>query len=576
MAKTIKTREVVKDIRTHDSAANVGGRVKDIGIKTKDAVSENINETDAVSPEQYATDKITDETRQVTEATAIGTNKVADKVTSKTTSAIKKRIKEKAETSKPQNNQPKNNIKQKKSTPPKTKQQQTVKNQTKPKTVRQPNHSKIKQTKRSTQGASKTIKTSKNSVKGANRTVKTAKSTTKTTAETAKRTKQLAQASAKAAVKAAKATVHGIKLLAKAIVAAGKAIVAGVKSLVGIIAAGGVPAVIAIIVICLIGGICATCFGIFLANDDSSGTDITMSEAISQITSEHYAEITELQNSYTYDSFELTGATTINWKDILSVYAVKTTTSDDALEVVTMDETKLDLLRQIKKDMNVLSGSTSQRQEAVVTVTTDENGNSVKTVTYETKTVLTITITQKTATEASDMYNFNETQKQNLAEIMSAEYDDLWAGLIGASGNIIQTGSSFVGIGMFTWPFENDQSITSFFGTRSDPFTGEVRTHGGTDIAATLGTPILAAADGVVEIATWSDSYGYYVKIRHDDTFSTLYGHASALRVTQGQTVKQGQVIADCGSTGRSTGPHLHFEVIQNGIRVDALNYFKQ
>ena len=106
-------------------------------------------------------------------------------------------------------------------------------------------------------------------------------------------------------------------------------------------------------------------------------------------------------------------------------------------------------------------------------------------------------------------------------------------------------------------------------------FAGHRDFHGGTDIAAPLGTPILAAADGVVVTATWHNSYGYYVKIKHDDTYSTLYAHCSVLHVSAGQTVKQGQVIADCGSTGYSTGPHCHFEVIQNGVRVDALMFYK-
>ena len=159
---------------------------------------------------------------------------------------------------------------------------------------------------------------------------------------------------------------------------------------------------------------------------------------------------------------------------------------------------------------------------------------------------------------------------------MSDEYSDLWGELLGASGQIIQSGSSFVGTGMFAWPFEHDHNITSRFGTRVDPISGEIKTHGGTDIAAPLGTPILAAADGVVVAATWHNTSGYYVRIKHNNTYSTLYAHCSVLYVTAGQEVKQGQVIADCGSTGYSTGPHLHFEVIQNGVRVDALNFYKQ
>lgn len=92
---------------------------------------------------------------------------------------------------------------------------------------------------------------------------------------------------------------------------------------------------------------------------------------------------------------------------------------------------------------------------------------------------------------------------------------------------------------------------------------------------APQGTPILAAADGTVVAATWHNGYGYYVKIKHNNTYSTLYGHCSELRVSAGQKVKQGQLIAKVGSTGYSTGPHLHYEVIQNGVRVDALLFYK-
>ncbi len=81
---------------------------------------------------------------------------------------------------------------------------------------------------------------------------------------------------------------------------------------------------------------------------------------------------------------------------------------------------------------------------------------------------------------------------------------------------------------------------------------------------------------GAVVMASYdADGYGFYVKLKHDDTYSTIYGHCSALLVSAGQTVKQGQIIAKVGSTGYSTGNHLHFEVIQNGVRVDALSFFE-
>ena len=366
-----------------------------------------------------------------------------------------------------------------------------------------------------------------------------------------------------------------VKVATKAVVAVGKAVVAGVKSIGAIIAGGGVPAVVVIIIICLIGAIGGTCFGIFLANDETTGTNKTMSQAISELTSEHYANLTAMKASYTYDLLEVKDNTSINWKDVLAVYAVKTTSGENPLEVVTLDDTKINLLRDIMKDMNTMTGVVTPKVVAETVVTTDENGNSIKTTTYVTKKVLTVSILQLNVDEISALYNFNDEQKALLEELMSGEYNDLWGELLGASGQIIQGNSSFVGTGMFAWPFENDQYISSRFGTRVDPISGEVKTHGGTDIAAPLGTPILAAADGVVVTATWHNSYGYYVKIKHDDTYSTLYAHCSALHVSVGQTVKQGQVIADCGSTGYSTGPHCHFEVIQNGVRVDELMFYK-
>ena len=99
-------------------------------------------------------------------------------------------------------------------------------------------------------------------------------------------------------------------------------------------------------------------------------------------------------------------------------------------------------------------------------------------------------------------------------------------------------------------------------------------------ISRSGGTPILTAADGTVTIAnaidTWGGGYGYYIKINHNDTFDTLYAHCSSICVTVGQEVKQGEVIGYVGTTGNSTGNHLHFEVWQNGERTDALGYLKR
>ena len=152
----------------------------------------------------------------------------------------------------------------------------------------------------------------------------------------------------------------------------------------------------------------------------------------------------------------------------------------------------------------------------------------------------------------------------------------MWSGIIDSNGKILTPSGSYVGTNIFAWPLSVQGTITSRFGTRADPITGVVKTHGGTDIAAATGIPILAAADGTVEYAGYNEGgYGFYAKIRHNATYETLYGHCSVLHVTTGQTVKQGQMIAEVGSTGHSTGPHCHYEVIQNGVRVDGMNFYK-
>jgi murein DD-endopeptidase MepM/ murein hydrolase activator NlpD len=112
--------------------------------------------------------------------------------------------------------------------------------------------------------------------------------------------------------------------------------------------------------------------------------------------------------------------------------------------------------------------------------------------------------------------------------------------------------------------------ITSGFGMRRHPILGYNKMHRGVDFGASTGTPILAAGDGVVTYRGWSGGYGNFVQIRHNGTYSTAYGHCSRFgKIAVGQRVKQGQVIAYVGSTGRSTGPHLHFEVRQNGMQVN-------
>lgn len=113
--------------------------------------------------------------------------------------------------------------------------------------------------------------------------------------------------------------------------------------------------------------------------------------------------------------------------------------------------------------------------------------------------------------------------------------------------------------------------VTSAFGTRVDPIDGHLRVHRGVDLAVPTGTPVMAAADGVVRLTGRHGGYGNLVEVRHADGSTTRYAHLSEILVSPGQPVAQGQLIARVGATGRTTGAHLHFEYRVGGVAVDPL-----
>lgn len=115
--------------------------------------------------------------------------------------------------------------------------------------------------------------------------------------------------------------------------------------------------------------------------------------------------------------------------------------------------------------------------------------------------------------------------------------------------------------------------ISSYFGKRTSPFSGKSEMHRGIDFAGKPGSDVLAVAGGVVAKASKNGGYGYLVEIDHGNGYSTRYGHNQMILVQAGEVIKRGQVIAKLGSTGRSTGPHVHFEVIQDGARIDPMKF---
>ena len=117
--------------------------------------------------------------------------------------------------------------------------------------------------------------------------------------------------------------------------------------------------------------------------------------------------------------------------------------------------------------------------------------------------------------------------------------------------------------------------ISSYFGKRTSPFTGKTENHRGVDFAGKTGNDVVSVAGGVVTKAGKKGAYGYLVEVDHGNGYVTRYGHNQMVLVQVGEAIKRGQVIAKLGSTGRSTGPHVHFEVIKDGARIDPMKFIE-
>jgi len=169
------------------------------------------------------------------------------------------------------------------------------------------------------------------------------------------------------------------------------------------------------------------------------------------------------------------------------------------------------------------------------------------------------------ATQVAQMEDLSAAEESQLEALIQERQRELEAArrAAGITGGEETAG----GHGSFSWPVTG--TITSPFGWRSNPFGGSPEFHQGLDIAAPTGTTVTAAAGGTVIMAQWYGGYGNYILIDHGGGYSTGYGHLSAIYVSNGQNVKRGQAIGAVGSTGASTGPHLHFEVRIDGKPVD-------
>lgn len=346
-------------------------------------------------------------------------------------------------------------------------------------------------------------------------------------------------------------------------------LLAALQSLAAALIAGGWVAVFIVLLICLIALVAGSAYGIFFAAEAPDENAVTVQAAVEQLTGEYRDRLEEIENSVEYDRQEIEsndGSYAIAWHDVLAVFASQTAGDANGAAVAYLDEDNIERLRTVLWDMNELDWRT-ETQTREVEQTNEDNEPETTTIT---ETVLIIELTHHTPEEMREKYHFTNRQNEYLTLLSSEDTVTLWGELLGGfvqgSGELMAPGmDTVVADGALHWPLPVAGTITSPQGYRTDPFTGEVSYHSGTDISAPEGTPILAAADGTVTIAnatdSWGGSYGYYVKIDHGGGLTTLYAHCSNICVTVGQQVQAGQVIAYVGQTGRATGPHLHFEV---------------
>lgn len=441
----IKTKNAVKGtIKTIDKAAIAGQRMKQAYVQTKEKVEHATNAQEN-SAEEYAADRF---------------EGGADRVTHEAVYQFDKQGRKGVEVTKQNISKAKDTVRQFKE----KRAAEALKNQS----VRTPRNKgvkavqeiqkTVKQTARSS--GKKTIKTvGKGSAKTAQKTVKTAEQTAKTSIKTtkqaAKAAQKTAQATAKAAQRAAqaakataKAVATGVKAAVKATIAAVKAIIAATKALIAAIAAGGWIAVVVIIVICLIGLLLGSVFGIFFSGEDS-GTGMSMQTVVQEINTEYDTKLQAEKDSVTYDVLEMSGSRAV-WKDVLAVYAVKTNTAqDNPQEVATMDDGKKQILTDIFWEMNQISSRTESKTETQITETDDGHGNIVQTETTVTRTYLYITVSHKTVDEMAAQYGFNQEQKDYLTELLKDENNSLWSqvlyGITDGDGQIVTVALSQVG-----------------------------------------------------------------------------------------------------------------------------------
>ena len=473
MGKGIKTRvSEKKGIKAIDKAAVASERMKEAYIRTKDKADHSLYAEES-SPGEYASDRLSAGVDNVTHEAVHQFDKQGRRgvqTTKENISQLKEKIqKRKAAAEQPKKQAEKQAAQQAGQPATRWSGRQAADTVSEPaKAVRQERGA-IKTLDRGKKGIKtvdrgrKNIKqassTAKGTIKTTSKSIKTAEKTAKASIKTSQQAAKAAQRTAQATARAARAAAHAARVAArtavvaakaavKATVAAVKAIIAATKALIAAIAAGGWIAVLVIIVICLIGMIIGSCFGIFFSGEDS-GSGYTMQNVVQEINDDYQQQIDTTKANLSHDVLEMSGSRAV-WPEVLAVYAVKTTTDpDNPQEVATIDDSKKAILTDIFWEMNQISSRTETRTETVITETDDGNGNIVETESTVTQTYLYITVSHKTAEEMAAQYGFDEEQKEQLAELLAEENRSLWSavlyGIYTEDGAIVSVALSQVG-----------------------------------------------------------------------------------------------------------------------------------
>ena len=463
MGKGIKTRVAEKGIKAIDKAAVASERMKEAYIRTRDKADHSLYAEES-SPGEYASDRLSSGVDNVAHEAIHQFDKQGRKGIKTTKENISK-VKENIQKRKAAAEQPKKQAKKqaarkirqaadKISEPVRTLRQErgAVKTLDRGKKSIKTVDRGRKTIKQASSTAKGTVKTASKSIKTAEKTAKASIKTTQQAAKAAQRTAQAtaraARAAAHAARAAARAAVVAAKVAAKATIAAVKAIIAATKALIAAIAAGGWIAVLVIVIICLIGLLIGSCFGIFFSGEDS-GSGYTMQNVVQEINDDYQQQIDTTKANLSHDVLEMSGSRAV-WPEVLAVYAVKTTTDpDNPQEVATIDDSKKAILTDIFWEMNQISSRTETRTETVITETDDGHGNIVETESTVTQTYLYITVSHKTAEEMAAQYGFDEEQKEQLAELLAEENRSLWSavlyGIYTEDGAIVSVALSQVG-----------------------------------------------------------------------------------------------------------------------------------